>query len=52
MCKILCQNINKCGYYKYVPPSRDNFTEFLLIYPPKMASFSPIQLGIIANIVS
>ena len=39
---ILYQYIDKYGHYKYFPISRDFFT----------AIFGPIQLGIIANIVS
>ena len=52
LCKIFCQYIKKCGYYKYFPISHDFFHRILTILPPKMASFGRIQLGIIANIFS
>ena len=51
LCKILYQYINKYGYYKYFPISLDFCTEFLL-FPPKKSNFGPIQLDIIAYIVS
>ena len=51
LCKILYQYINKYGYYKYFPISLDFCTEFLL-FSPKKSNFGPIQLDIIAYIVS
>ena len=51
MCKILYQYINKYRYYKYFPISRD-FSQNFDYFTPKIAIFGPIQLGIIANIVS
>ena len=51
LCKILYQYINKYGYYKYFPISLDYCTEFLL-FSPKKSNFGPIQLNIIAYIVS
>ena len=50
-CKILYQYINKFGYYKYFPISRD-FKHRIFTILPKIANFGSIQLGIIANIVS
>ena len=49
--KILYQYINKYGYYKYFPFSRDFCTGFLL-FSPKISNFRPLQLDIIAHIVS
>ena len=51
LCKILFQYINKYGYYKYFPISLEFCTKFLLFSPPK-SNFGPIQLDIIAYIVS
>ena len=51
LCKILYQYINKYGYNKYFHISFDFFTEFLLFFPKK-SKFGPIQLEIIAYIVS
>ena len=52
LCKILDQYITKYGYYKYFPISCDFFHRILNILAPKIAIYGPIQLGIIANIVS
>ena len=52
LCKILYQYINKYGYYKYFPISRDFFHRILTNLPPKYQYFLPIQLSIIAYIVS
>ena len=49
--KIIYQYINKYGYYKYFPISLDFCTGFLL-FSPKNQNFGPIQLDIIAYIVS
>ena len=35
LCKILYQYIDKCGYYKYFPISRDFILRILTILPPK-----------------
>ena len=51
LCKILYQYMNKYGYYKYFPISLDFCKEFLLFSPQK-SNFGPIQLDIIAYIVS
>ena len=51
LCKIIYQYINKYGYYKYFPISLDFCTEFFY-FPPKNQNFGPIQLDIIAYIVS
>ena len=52
LCKIIYQYINKYGYYKYFPISLDLCTAFLLFSPQKIKNFEPIQLDIIAYIVS
>ena len=52
LCKILYQYINKCGKYRNFPISDDFLHKILTILPPKIAIFGPIQLSIIANIVS
>ena len=51
LCKILYQYINKYGYYKYFPFSRDFCTRFYY-FPPKKSNFGPLQLDTIAYIVS
>ena len=51
LCKILYQYINKYGYYKYFPFSRDFCTGFLR-FPPQKSNFGPLQLDIITYIVS
>ena len=48
----LYQYINKYGYYKYFPISRDFFHGIFRYFTTKKAIFLPIQLGIMANIVS
>ena len=48
---MLYQYINKYGKYKYFPISLDFCTLFLLFSPQK-SNFGPIQLHIIADIVS
>ena len=48
---LLCKIFYKYGYYKYFPISLDFFTECLLFSPQK-SNFGPIQLDIIADIVS
>ena len=48
---MLYQYINKYGYYKYFPISLD-FAQNFYYFPPKKSNFGPIQLDIIAYVVS
>ena len=52
LCKILCQYINKCEFYRYFPISRDFFTDLVLLFYPQNGNFWTYSALIIANIIS